>query len=78
MTLTGLGEYLAERKISPGTVSYMLDHQGRVIAASDLSKTYANVRQARAAAHHRARERPAGLRLQRSPARQRGPLHLRA
>ena len=43
MTLTGLGEYLAERKISPGTVSYMLDHQGRVIAASDLSKTYANV-----------------------------------
>ena len=43
MTLAGLGEYLAERKISPGTVSYMLDHQGRVIAASDLSKTYANV-----------------------------------
>lgn len=43
MTLAGLGEYLAERKISPGTVSYMLDHQGRVIAASDLSKTYANI-----------------------------------
>jgi adenylate cyclase len=43
MTLTGLGEYLAERKVSPGTVSYMLDHQGRVIAASDLSKTYANI-----------------------------------
>jgi len=43
LTLAGLGEYLAERKISPGTVSYMLDHQGRVIAASDLSKTYANV-----------------------------------
>ena len=43
MTLAGLGEYLAERKVSPGTVSYMLDHQGRVIAASDLSKTYANV-----------------------------------
>jgi adenylate cyclase len=43
MTLAGLGEYLGERKISPGTVSYMLDHQGRVIAASDLSKTYANV-----------------------------------
>jgi adenylate cyclase len=43
MTLTGLGEYLAERRVSPGTVSYMLDHQGRVIAASDLSKTYANV-----------------------------------
>lgn len=43
MTLAGLGEYLGERKISPGTMSYMLDHQGRVIAASDLSKTYANV-----------------------------------
>ena len=38
ITLTGLGEYLAERKISPGTLSYMLDHQGRVIAASDLSQ----------------------------------------
>ena len=43
ITLDGLGEYLAERKVSPGTLSYMLDHQGRVIAASDLSKTYANV-----------------------------------
>src|SRR5436190_8037800 len=39
-TLDGLSSYLAERKISPGTVSYILDHQGRVIAASDLSKTY--------------------------------------
>jgi adenylate cyclase len=39
-TLDGLSSYLAERKISPGTVSYLLDHQGRVIAASDLSKTY--------------------------------------
>ena len=43
ITLEGLGEYLSERKISPGTLSYILDHQGRVIAASDLSKTYANV-----------------------------------
>jgi adenylate cyclase len=43
ITLTGLGEYLAERKVSSGTLSYILDHQGRVIAASDLSKTYANV-----------------------------------
>ncbi|WP_422001659.1 adenylate/guanylate cyclase domain-containing protein [Reyranella sp.] len=43
ITLTGLGQYLAERKVSPGTLSYILDHQGRVIAASDLSKTYANV-----------------------------------
>ncbi|MFO1162127.1 MAG: adenylate/guanylate cyclase domain-containing protein [Reyranellaceae bacterium] len=42
ITLDGLGGYLAERKISPGTVSYILDHQGRVIAASDLSKTYDN------------------------------------
>lgn len=42
ITLDGLGTYLGERKISPGTVSYILDHQGRVIAASDLSKTYAN------------------------------------
>lgn len=43
ITLGGLGEYLAERKVSPGTLSYILDSQGRVIAASDLSKTYANV-----------------------------------
>ncbi|WP_395713918.1 adenylate/guanylate cyclase domain-containing protein [Reyranella sp.] len=42
VTLDGLGTYLGERKISPGTLSYILDHQGRVIAASDLSKTYAN------------------------------------
>ena len=39
ITLDGLAAYLSERKISPGTLSYMLDHQGRVIAASDLSKT---------------------------------------
>jgi len=39
ITLGGLGAYLAERKISPGTLSYILDHQGRVIAASDLSNT---------------------------------------
>ena len=43
ITLGGLGEYLAERRVSPNTLSYILDHQGRVIAASDLSKTYANV-----------------------------------
>ncbi len=43
ITLTGLGEYLAERRVSSNTLSYILDHQGRVIAASDLSKTYANV-----------------------------------
>ncbi len=39
ITLSSLGAYLAERKISPGTLSYILDHQGRVIAASDLSNT---------------------------------------
>ena len=39
ITLGGLGAYLAERKISPGTLSYILDHQGLVIAASDLSNT---------------------------------------
>jgi adenylate cyclase len=43
ITLGGLGEYLSERQVSPNTLSYILDHQGRVIAASDLSKTYANV-----------------------------------
>jgi adenylate cyclase len=41
-TLDGLSSYLAERKISPGTVSYILDHQGRVLAASDGSRTYSN------------------------------------
>src|SRR5712672_1781770 len=42
LTLDGLSEYLAERKISPGTVSYILDHQGRVIANSEREKTYTN------------------------------------
>src|SRR4051812_29378470 len=42
ITLDGLSQYLAERKISPGALSYILDQQGRVLAASDLSKTYAN------------------------------------
>ena len=42
ITLGGLGAYLGERKISPGTLSYILDHQGGVIAASDLSNTYSN------------------------------------
>lgn len=44
ITLDGLSEYLSERKISPGTLSYILDQQGRVIANSDLSKTYSNDR----------------------------------
>jgi len=42
LTLDGLSEYLAERKISPGTLSYILDHQGRVIANSERAKTYTN------------------------------------
>lgn len=40
ITLDGLSDYLAERKISPGTLSFILDHQGRVIANSERSKTY--------------------------------------
>jgi adenylate cyclase len=42
LTLDGLSEYLAERKISPGTLSYILDQQGRVIANSERAKTYTN------------------------------------
>ena len=41
ITLDGLSDYLSERKISPGTLSYILDHQGRVIANSERAKTYA-------------------------------------
>jgi adenylate cyclase len=40
ITLEGLSEYIAEHRISPNTLSYVLDQQGRVLAASDLSKTY--------------------------------------
>ncbi|HEY6980926.1 adenylate/guanylate cyclase domain-containing protein [Reyranella sp.] len=42
ITLDGLSEYLAERKISPGTLSYILDSHGLVIANSSRSKTYAS------------------------------------
>jgi adenylate cyclase len=42
ITLDGFSEYLAERKISPNTLSYILDSGGRVIANSDLTRTYAN------------------------------------
>ncbi len=42
LTLEGVSEYLAERKISPRTHSYILDHQGRVVANSNLAKTYVN------------------------------------
>lgn len=42
ITLDDLSDYLAERKVSPGTLSYILDHQGRVIANSERAKTYAS------------------------------------
>ena len=42
ITLDGLSQYLSERKISPGSLSYILDQQGRVLAASDLTRTYTN------------------------------------
>jgi len=40
ITLEGLSEYISEHKISPNALSYVLDQQGRVLSASDLSKTY--------------------------------------
>lgn len=43
ITLEEFSQYLNDRKISRGTLSYMLDHGGRVIANSDLAKTYTNV-----------------------------------
>ncbi|WP_020694110.1 adenylate/guanylate cyclase domain-containing protein [Reyranella massiliensis] len=42
ITLDDLSNYLAERKVSPGTLSYILDHQGRVIANSERARTYAS------------------------------------
>jgi len=42
ITLDGLGEFLAERKVSPRTLSYILDSRGNVLAASDLSRSYTN------------------------------------
>jgi adenylate cyclase len=40
LTLEGLSEYISEHKISPNALTYVLDRQGRVLSASDLSKTY--------------------------------------
>ncbi len=40
ITLDGLSQYLSERKISPGSLSYILDTQGGVLANSELAKTY--------------------------------------
>jgi adenylate cyclase len=40
ITFDGLSQFLSERKISPGTLSYVLDAQGGVLANSELEKTY--------------------------------------
>jgi adenylate cyclase len=40
ITLDGLSQYIAEHRISPNALSFVLDHQGRVLATSDLSRTY--------------------------------------
>src|SRR5258708_7596352 len=42
ITLDGLAQYLVERKVSPGTLSYILDGRDNVLAASDLSRSYTN------------------------------------
>src|SRR5947207_8998505 len=42
ITLDGLSQYLSEGKISPGTLSFILDTQGGVLANSELAKTYAS------------------------------------
>lgn len=42
ITLDGLSRYLAERKISPGTQSYILDARGLVIANSEKVKSYSD------------------------------------
>ena len=42
ITLDSFSQYLANRKVSRGSLSFILDSQGRVIAASDRSRTYAN------------------------------------
>jgi adenylate cyclase len=41
ITLDGLSKYLSERKISPGTQSFILDMQGGVLANSERARTYA-------------------------------------
>ncbi|UYN94188.1 MAG: hypothetical protein KIT25_19435 [Enhydrobacter sp.] len=40
LTLDDMGLYLAKRRVSEGSLSFMLNHQGQVIAASDLSRSY--------------------------------------
>ncbi len=40
VTLDSFSAYLARHPISPNSVSYLLDHEGRVLAASDGTTTY--------------------------------------
>ena len=40
ITLDGLSDFLSEHKISPGTLSYILDSEGGVLANSEREKTY--------------------------------------
>jgi adenylate cyclase len=42
ITLDGLSRYLAAHKVSPGTLSYILDSGGGVLANSELLRTYSN------------------------------------
>jgi adenylate cyclase len=42
LTLDGLSQFLSERKISPGTLSFILDTQGGVLANSEMARTYTN------------------------------------
>lgn len=44
VTLDSFSDYLARNPISPGSVSYLLDHQGRVLAASDGTMTHGSDR----------------------------------
>lgn len=42
ITLDGLSQFLSERKISPGTMSYILNNQGGVLANSARARTYSD------------------------------------
>jgi len=42
ITLDSFSNYLAQRKVSPGSSTFILDHEGRVVASSDKIRNYAN------------------------------------
>lgn len=42
ITLDSFSSYLAQRKVSPGSLTFILDAEGRVVASSDRAKNYAN------------------------------------